>query len=118
MKIPAWFKPGAWGALAGAIAMAIVGFTQLGWKTGNAAEQLAQSRSEAAVVSALVPFCVAKAQMDPDPDKLIKLRADQSSYSRNEMVTKAGWATLGADKNPDSGLARACSERLRDMKAG
>src|SRR4051812_31564394 len=30
MKIPVWLKPGLWGAAIGAVAMAIVGFSQLG----------------------------------------------------------------------------------------
>src|ERR1700693_5959499 len=40
MQTPVWLKPGLWGAASGAIVMAIVGFSQLGWKTGGTAEQL------------------------------------------------------------------------------
>ena len=43
MKIPVWVKPGVWGAVAGAIAMSIIGFSQLGWTTSATAEQLAQA---------------------------------------------------------------------------
>jgi hypothetical protein len=54
MKIPVWVKPGLWGAAAGAIAMAIIGFTQLGWTTSATAEQLAQERARTAVVAGFV----------------------------------------------------------------
>ena len=116
MQIPVWLKPGLWGAASGAIVMAIVGFSQLGWKTEGTAEQLAQDRANTAVVEALVPFCVAKAQMDTQQAALASFQAEQSSYSRSDLVVKAGWATLGIAKSPDSSLARACSAKLYGMK--
>ena len=51
MKIPVWLKPGLWRAAFGGIAMAIVGFSQLGWKTAASADNLAQERSDAAFLS-------------------------------------------------------------------
>jgi len=64
-----------------------------------------------------VPFCVAKAEAASEQTELAKLRAEQSSYSRSDLVTKAGWATLGVAKSPDSALARACSAALYTTKA-
>jgi hypothetical protein len=118
MQIPVWLKPGLWGAVAGAIAMAAVGFSQLGWTTKGTAEQLAQERSDTAVVAALVPFCVIKAQQDPDLATLAKFQKEQSSYSRSDLVLKAGWATIGGKTSPDNALARACSEKLHSLKVG
>jgi hypothetical protein len=117
MEVPVWTKPALWGAVVGAIGIAIVGFSQLGWKTAGSAERLAQERADTAVVAALVPFCVTKAQLDPDKAILVKLRAEDSSYTRGDMVTKAGWATVGANIAPDSALADACSDKLHGMKA-
>ena len=117
MKLPVWTKPALWGAVAGAIGMAIVGFSQLGWKTAGSAEQVAQDRAGTAVVAAMVPFCVIKAQQDPDKAVLVKLRAEDSSYSRDEMVTKAGWATAAGGASPDGALVTACSAKLHDMKS-
>lgn len=117
MKIPVWLKPGLWGAAFGAIAVAIVGFSQLGWKTATSANELAQERADTAVVAALVPFCVAKAQQDGEQTALAKFQAEQSSYSRSDLVQQAGWATLGVAKSPDSALARACSAKLYATKS-
>ena len=117
MKMPIWLKPGLWGVVAGAIAISIIGFSQLGWTTTATAEKLAQERADTAVVVALVPFCVVKAQQDPDKAMLAKFQAEQSSYSRSDMVMKAGWATLGDEKSPDNALARACSDKLKGMKS-
>ncbi len=69
------------------------------------------------MVAVLVPFCVTKAQQDPDQAMLAKLRAEDSAYTRNDMVSKAGWATVGGDTSPDSALANACSDKLRSMKS-
>src|SRR4029450_3804417 len=46
-------KPACWGAVGGAIALAIIGFTGGGWVTGGHAKTLA----DAAVTAALVPIC-------------------------------------------------------------
>jgi hypothetical protein len=118
MNIPVWVKPGVWGAGVGAAAMAIVGFSQLGWMTSGKAEQLAAERSSTDVVAALVPFCVAKAQQDPDKGIYAKLQSETSSWSRTDLVMKAGWATVGSERSLDTDLARACSEKLTSAKAG
>jgi hypothetical protein len=118
MQIPGWLKPGLWGAACGAVAMAVVGFSQLGWTTQKTAEQMAQDQSETAVVAALVPFCVAKAQQDPDHATLAKFQTEASSYSRSDLVMQAGWATVGSKTVPDNDLARACSEKLHAIKTG
>ena len=118
MDIPSWLKPGLWGAGIGAIAMATVGFTQLGWTTAGTADQLAQDRSDTAVVAALVPFCVAKAQQDPNQAEHAKFLAETSSFSRNDLVIQAGWATLPGMTAPNADLARACSDKLHGAKSG
>lgn len=118
MQTPEWLKPGLWGAVCGAVAISIVGFSQLGWKTSTNAEQMASERADTAVVTAMVPFCVAKAKASSDPAEMVKFQAEQSSYSRSDIVIKAGWATLNGAKFADNALARACSEQLHAPKAG
>src|SRR6266849_918944 len=86
MQVPTWVKPGIWGAVVGAVAMCIVGFWGLGWTTSGTAQRAGQERVDAAVLVALVPFCVAKAQLDPDTTKLAKLRAETSPYTRTQLV--------------------------------
>jgi hypothetical protein len=117
MQVPPWLKPGIWGAVIGAVAMVTVGFAQFGWKTGSAAESLAQERADVAVASALVPFCIAKAQQASASDSLAKFQT-ASSWSRTEIVRTAGWATLDGMASPDSALARACSDRLGSLTTG
>ncbi len=117
MNIPKWVKPGIWGAVIGAIAIMIFGFWQMGWSTAGAADRMAKDRADSAVVAALVPFCVASAQKDPDPANLVKFKAESSSYSRIDLVSKAGWATMPGMTSPDRALASACSDNLQGPKA-
>ena len=118
MEIPVGLKPGLWGAAAGAIAMAIVGFSYLDWTTAATAAKLAQEAANTAVVAALVPFCVVKAEQDPNQATLTKFQAETSSYSRSDIVLKAGWATLDGKTNGSDALARACAEKLHVEKTG
>jgi hypothetical protein len=120
MEIPSEVKPGLWGAAAGAIAMAIVGFSYLGWTTEATSHKLARDTADTAVINALVPFCVTKAEADPNQATLTKFQAEQSSYSRGDIVMKAGWASLGGKtgdgKTDSDALARACAEKLHVVK--
>jgi hypothetical protein len=118
MQIPSGVKPGLWGAVAGAIAMSVVGFSYLGWTTTATAEKLAQDQASTAVVAALVPFCVLKAEADPNHATLTKFQAEQSSYSRSDIVMKAGWTSFDSKDQGSDALARACAEKLHTAKAG
>ena len=118
MEIPAGLKPGLWGAAAGAIAMSIVGFSQLGWITTATADKQAQETAGTAVVTALTPYCVTKANADPNPATLAKFQAEQSSYSRADIVMKAGWASQDGKATGNDALARACADKLHVTKAG
>ena len=97
--------------------MTIFGFSVMGWTTANSAERSAQDRADTAVASALVPLCIAKAQQDPDAAKLAKFRGEESSYSRYQLVSDAGWATVMGSSSSSWLLARACSDQLFALKS-
>jgi hypothetical protein len=118
MQIPEWLKPAVIGGLCGAALMSFIGFNQLGWESASSADRLARDRAEGAVVTALVPQCVAKARATSQAEALTKFQSEASSYSRNDIVATAGWATLGEAKFPDNLLARACAAQLYVAKAG
>ena len=65
MKIPEWLKPALYGAAAGAVALAIVGFSWGGWVTGGTAKQMAANQARCEDVAALVPICVEQSKQDP-----------------------------------------------------
>ena len=113
MQTPTWLKPAIMGAIAGGIATMIVGFNYGGWYLGSSAETLAQKKSDAAVVAALVPVCVSQSKTDPNATaKFAQFGAITSSYERRDFVMKAGWATMPKADAPNQDLASACAEVL------
>ncbi len=107
-KIKQNLTPGIWGAVAGAVVLAIVGFNWGGWVTGSKAEEMTQ----AAIVEQLVPICVG--QFNSDSKKIMKLaemkKAD--SWMQGDFVVKQGWATMPGSKEADSDVAQGCAEKI------
>ena len=112
MAAPAWLKPGLVGAGAGAVALTIAGFSWGGWVTGGTAEAMASDRARLEVVGALVPFCVALSQADPQQTRITAELAEAASYKRADILMKAGWATMPGAEEGDRDLAKACAVTL------
>ncbi len=132
MNVPTWIKPGLMGAAAGAVVLAIVGFSA-GWVvSGGKAEKMAQERSDAAVMAALTPICVAQfnsmttAAAASDDEKgmakgsrvaiLASLRKEDS-WKRGDFVQKHGWATMPGSAKANAEVASACAERIVKIAA-
>ena len=115
MNIPAETKPALWGAVGGAITLAIVGFNWGGWVTGGKAETDAARRSSEAVTVALAPIC-AQSFRHNKADLAARLAALKKleSWSQGDFVEKGGWATLPGKNPPEqvSAVARACASLL------
>lgn len=113
MRFHPGIKPAVWGAAAGAVGMAIVGFSWLGWTLGSTAERMASARADAAAVVALAPVCVAKFEGQADAAlKLAELKKISTSWDQRSFIEKGGWATLPGSATPNSAVADACAERL------
>jgi hypothetical protein len=107
-----------WGAAAGAIALAIVGFSWGGWMTGGAAETLATNRAATAVVVALTPICVDRFRQAPDASaNLAEMKKTTYSWDQSRFVERGGWATMPGSTEPNSAVAKACAESLGREKA-
>jgi len=118
MKLPAQLKPALWGAVGGAVALAIVGFAWGGWLTETSAARAAQMRAEAAVVTALAPICVEQFQQSSNSaDELVQLIAI-NSWEQRSFIEDRGWATMPGSDKPYSGVASACAILLGKLKAG
>ena len=108
MQVPASVKPALWGAVGGAVAAMIIGFSWGGWVTGGTAGQMQTTSAKNASVLALTPLCVAKGELQHD--QLVALKKE-SSWSRGDFVTKAGWVSNVNDKYR-SAVATACATTL------
>jgi len=111
-------RPALWGAVAGAIALAIVGFSWGGWVTGGSAETLATNRAATAVVAALTPICVEKFRQAADASaNLVEMKKATYAWDQSKFVEKGGWATMPGSTAPNSAVAKACAESLGSNKA-
>ena len=107
-----------WGAAAGAIALAIVGFSWGGWVTGGTAETLAKNSAATAVVAALTPICVEKFRQAADASaNLVEMKKATYAWDQSKFVEKGGWATMPGSTEPNSAVAKACAESLGSNKA-
>jgi hypothetical protein len=113
MKIAESLKPGIWGAVIGAVAITMVGFSSLGWRLGSTAEQMAEDRAQTAVVGVLTPICVERFQHQANAAaKLAEFNKVSTSWDRESFIKQGGWATMPGTDAPNSAVASACAERL------
>ena len=112
MKFPTNTKPLAWGAVGGAVACMIVGFSWGGWVTGSTARQDAATAARDAVVVALAPICAERFRAQGDAPARIAELAKASSWEQGNVIEKSGYALMPGSKTTDSDVARACAEML------
>jgi hypothetical protein len=101
-----------WGAVIGAVACMIIGFSWGGWVTGGTARKDAATAAHNATVVALAPFCAERFRAQGDgPARMAEL-AKASTWERTTVVEKSGFAVMPGTKSNDSDIARACVELL------
>jgi hypothetical protein len=106
-------KPAIWGAVVGAAAISVIGFSSFGWTLGSTAERMAKEQAQIAVVAVLAPICVEKFQHQADAAaKLIEFKKVSSSWDRRSIIEKGGWATMAGTDAPSSAVVTACADRL------
>lgn len=105
-------QPAIIGAIVGAAALAIIGFSWGGWETANGARKLANNEARDQVVAALVPFCLQRSEADPDSIATLAKLKDTSSYQRSAFLMQTGWATMPGGDKPNRDVANACVEKL------
>ena len=111
MEAPSQLKPVLWGAVGGAVALAITGFTWGGWVTGSKADLLARQQVQAALVEVLTPICVDKFKVAMDATaRLVELKKITSSWDRERFVKDNDWAKFGKESN--SRVVDACASEL------
>jgi hypothetical protein len=112
MKAHPSLKPALWGAVAGAVAISVIGFSSMGWTLGSTADRMAADRAESAVVSVLAPICVEKFQQQASSAaKLIEFKK-AASWDQCALFEKGGWATTPGTEKMNSAVASACVDKL------
>ncbi len=108
MTFPEWTKPSIYGALGGAIAVSLLGFSWGGWMTNSSAQAMAENLATDEVTLAMVPVCLDMSKADPE--RMVKLAAlqDLSGFGRRNAMLETGWAIRPGSDTPDRDLADAC----------
>jgi len=110
-KFKLGFSSVFWGAIGGAIVIAVIGFKWGGWVTGGTAQIMAAE----AVVNRLTLICVAQFNQDSQKDQKLKELKKTNSWERDTYVEKQGWATILGEKQPTSEVADQCAVRLMEI---
>jgi dienelactone hydrolase len=108
MNIPKSTKPAIWGAVGGAVAAMVIGFSWGGWITHGAATNMQVAVAQTAVVQVFSPLCVVKAEQQPGQIALLK---EESRYRRDDFVIEAGWID-NVSEQYRSAVADACADSI------
>jgi hypothetical protein len=95
----------------------VIGFSWGGWMTAGTADKIAAERADTAVVAALTPICVEKFLQNSDAKaNLAVLQKICTTWEQGDYLQKGGWATQPGATSSDYHLARACAEKLVQVK--
>jgi hypothetical protein len=103
------------GAIAGAVATIIVGFSWSGWVLGSTAQAQADTAEQAGIVRVLAPICADRFERSADLTANLKALNTAEPWERKELIEKAGWTTFPGSQ-PDSKVAEACVNMLKGVK--
>ena len=105
-------KPILWGAVGGAIALAVIGFNWGGWVTSGTAEARARETAATAVAERLGAICVAQFNRDTaKSQKLIEMKG-KDTWETGRYIDQQSWAIMPGDEKSESGVADACAKQL------
>jgi hypothetical protein len=103
-----------WIALGAVVATLIVGFGLSGWVTGGTAQKRADEAASAAYQQLAAAVCKENFLRAADArERLAKLKSTEW-WERDELVAKAGWATMPGEDQARDDVAMQCATQLAD----
>ena len=113
MNISPNVKPALWGAVGGAIALAVLGFTWGGWVTSSTATTMADEHATIELAKVLAPICSLQFNQQPGAEaRMVELKGIKSLYEQASFIEKSGAATMPGSDKTIKGVSRACAELL------
>lgn len=116
MELPASTKPAALSALAGVVVGMVLMSYGFGYISPSAADKIAKTRSDTAMIGVLAPVCAAKFRELPDYAAKRAALEKASAYERRDVFPKE-LVTLPGQSYADPELMSACSEAVLKVKA-
>ena len=117
MNIPEWTKPAAYGVAAGAIAMAIVGFSWGGWVTGSTADEMAATASRDASERLVASICVERFLAAPSAAGQLVALKEVKSWEQDSFIEDGGWIHMQFLDQQVTGAADLCADQLVAMES-
>ncbi len=93
-----------------------IGFGWGGWTFGSNAEKMAVERTTAALVAAYAPVCVERYSANATAEQRDAF-SKESSWNRDSLIEKTGYATPPGSKAPNGPVADACADALTKILA-
>lgn len=106
-----------WSFLGGVVATLVVGFAVFGWYTAGGAYALAQNSAEESVAELASSICVERFMKEPNAAVRLADLKEEGSWNRDNVIEEGGWVTFAQMKDPVSGAADLCAEKLVEMEA-
>jgi hypothetical protein len=112
MKFPPQTEAASWGAIGGAVLLAVIGFNVADWQTAGKSEALGTKRVTAAVAAALAPVCADAFRRDANyAANLVELQKTDE-WSRPAYLEKGGWGRMPDTAKLDNDTSRSCAALL------
>ena len=117
MNIPLWIKPAVYGAVAGGIAVAVVGFSWGGWVTGGSAQASALSAADASRADLAAAICVQNFMADDDArERLAELKELGRPTPQRNYIEAGNWATMPDSDTVSRPVATLCARMLVELE--
>jgi hypothetical protein len=105
-----------WSCVVCIAATMIIGFTAGGWVTGGTATTMAQTAAQDGRTKLAASLCVNKFVASADATAFTEVK-DASSWNRDDIIEKGGWAKIEGVDAEIPGVADACAQRIASMEA-
>ena len=109
-----WF----WSCVGCVTATLIVGFTWGGWTTQGSAVAMAKSAADQARDQLVAAVCVQRFESAPDAAAQLALLKKTEIWEQADLIAKGGWVTLPGLKEPVTGAADLCVQKLMTVDLG
>lgn len=117
MNTPEWIKPAAYGAVAGGIAVAIVGFMWGGWVTGGSAEARAQAAADTSRTDLAAAICVQNFLADEGArENLAEIKQFANASQQRTFIENGGWAVMPDSEAVARPTATLCARMLSGLE--
>jgi len=105
-----------WSFVGGIVLTLFFGFAVFDWYTAGSARAMAEQEREEGRAQLAATLCVEHFMAAPDLRTRLVALQEENSYSRDSLISDAGWTTFGDMEEPVDEAAELCAEQLAEME--